>query len=247
MQNNKYIHTNFYIDTVSRCHSLLIVLSGRCITESVFYISTRKREVVIIKRLEDDNMPYIICNNDNYLHRNKKNNFSIVHNMEEASKWSDAQKADNVCTINAKELTQKYGLEVKYVSQENKVINPPAKPIELEYDILDKVKEISEFTKQIEERKLYLIEMIHTVDLEIVDIEHAAEFYNLNASQGYKLYKLLHDSRIKRRELKDELEKINLSLGTSIRSVNMENLERSIIGLEHRQYTPRINKELFGV
>ena len=152
-----------------------------------------------------------------------------------------------MCTINAKELTQKYGLEVKYVSQENKVINPPAKPIELEYDILDKVKEISEFTKQIEERKLYLIEMIHTVDLEIVDIEHAAEFYNLNASQGYKLYKLLHDSRIKRRELKDELEKINLSLGTSIRSVNMENLERSIIGLEHRQYTPRINKELFGV
>ena len=149
--------------------------------------------------------------------------------------------------INAKELTQKYGLEVKYVSQENKIINPPAKPIELEYDILDKVKEISEFTKQIEERKLYLIEMIHTVDLEIVDIEHAAEFYNLNASQGYKLYKLLHDSRIKRRELKDELEKINLSLGTSIRSVNMENLERSIIGLEHRQYTPRINKELFGV
>ena len=80
-----------------------------------------------------------------------------------------------------------------------------------------------------------------------VDIEHAAEFYNLNASQGYKLYKLLHDSRIKRRELKDELEKINLSLGTSIRSANMENLERSIIGLEHRQYTPRINKELFGV
>ena len=127
-------------------------------------------------------MPYIICNNDNYLYRDNKNRFSIVHIMENATKWSDAQKAENVCKINAKELTQKYGLEVKYVSQENKVINPPAKPIELEYDILDKVKEISEFTKQIEERKLYLMEMIHTVDLEIVDIEHAAEFYNLNAS-----------------------------------------------------------------
>ena len=138
-------------------------------------------------------------------------------------------------------------MEVKYVSQENKVVSPPAKPIELDYDILDRIKEISEFTKQIEERRLYLMEMIHTIELEIVDIEHAAEFYNLNASQGYKLYKLLHDSRIKRRELKDELEKINLSLGTSIRSANMENLERSIIGLEHRQYTPRINKELFGV
>lgn len=213
----------------------------------VFYTSTLKREVVIIKGLEDDNMPYMICNNDNYLHRNKKNHFSVVHTMENATTWSDAQKADNVCAINAKELVLKYGLEVKYVSQENKVVNPPAKPIELEYDILDKVKEISEFTKQIEKRRLYLMEIIHTIDLEIVDIEHAAEFYNLNASQGYKLYKLLHDARNRRREYKDELEKINLSLGTSIRSVNMENLERSILGLDNRQYTPRINKELFGV
>lgn len=192
-------------------------------------------------------MPYIICNNDNYLYRDKKNCFSIVHQMADATTWSNIQKANNVYAINAKEIIKKYGLEVKYVSQENKVVNPPAKPTELEYDILDKVKEISEFTKQIEERRLYLMEMIHTVDLEIVDIEHAAEFYSLNASQGYKLYKLLHDARIKRREYKDELEKINLSLGTSIRSDNMENLERSILGLNNRQYAPRINKELFGV
>lgn len=138
-------------------------------------------------------------------------------------------------------------MEVKYVSQENKVLNPVAKPIELEYDILNKVKEISTFTKEIEERRLYLMEMVHNIDLEIVDIEHAAEFYILNASQGYKLYKMLHDTRIQRRSYKDELEKINLSLGTSIRSANMENLEKSIVGMEHRKYEPRVNKELFGV
>ena len=80
-----------------------------------------------------------------------------------------------------------------------------------------------------------------------MDIEHAAEFYNLNASQGYKLYKLLHDARNRRREYKNELEKINLSLGTSIRSINMENLQRSILGLDGKQYAPRINKELFRV
>ena len=51
-------------------------------------------------------MPYIICNNDNYLNRNKKNHFSIVHTMEEATKFNDAQKAENVRTINVKELTQ---------------------------------------------------------------------------------------------------------------------------------------------
>ena len=193
------------------------------------------------------NMPYIICNNDNYLKRDKNNHLSIVHTMSEATKWNDITKANNVCKNNIKKLVQTYGLEVKYVSQENKVINPIAKPIELGYDILDRVKEISEFTKQLEERRLYLMEMIHTVDLNIVDIEHAAEFYTLNASQGYKLYKMLHDARIKRRDYKDELQKIESTLGTSIRSANMNNLEKSILGLEHRQYTPRVNKELFGV
>lgn len=191
-------------------------------------------------------MSYILCNNDNYFCQTKKKGMHIVHTMGEAQKWNAIEKANNVLKTLPKDFSH-YHLEVKYVSSQNKVINPPAKPIELEYDILDKVKEISEFTKQIEERRLYLMEMIHTVDLEIVDIEHAAEFYNLNASQGYKLYKLLHDARNRRREYKDELEKINLSLGTSIRSTNMENLERSILGLDNRQYTPRINKELFGV
>ena len=83
--------------------------------------------------------------------------------------------------------------------------------------------------------------------MEIVDIEHAAEFYNLNASQGYKLYRLLHDSRVKRRGVKDELQKINFALGSSIGNLDLENLERSILGLDNRKYTPRINKELFGV
>ena len=63
----------------------------------------------------------------------------------------------------------------------------------------------------------------------------------------YKLYKLLHNSRIKRREIKDELQKINYTLGISIRSINVANLESRILGLDNRKYTPRINKELFGV
>ena len=48
-------------------------------------------------------------------------------------------------------------------------------------------------------------------------------------------------------ELKNELDKINYVLGTTISSTNMDNLERSILGLNNKQYTPRINKELFGV
>lgn len=192
-------------------------------------------------------MSYIICNDDNYLLQTPKG-YSITNNMECATKWKKNSSAKNVCaTVNGSKKFQAYQLEVKYITQENHITNPPAIETELKYDILEKVKEISEFTKNIEERRLYLMEKIHEADLDIVDIEHAAEFYSLNASQGYKLYKMLHDIRRKRREYKDELEKINLSLGTSIRSKNMENLERSIIGLNNRKYEPRINRALFGV
>jgi len=149
-------------------------------------------------------MPYIICDNDNYLCQTTEG-FLIVHDIQAASKWTKIDKANNVCKcINNYKKFQCYKLAVKYILQDNKVMNPPAKPIELEYDILDRVREIAEFTKQVEERRLYLMEMVHKADLEIVDIEHAAEFYNLNASQGYKLYKLLHDARNRRREYKTE-------------------------------------------
>lgn len=192
-------------------------------------------------------MPYIICNDDNYLKQDKKCRYSIVHEMSEATKWSNLTKASNVQKRNPNKLCVKYQLEVKYVSQKNSAYNPVAQQIELGYDILDKVKEISAFSKEIEERRLYLIEMIHNIDLEIVDIEHAAEFYILNAAQGYKIYKMLHDARTKRRSYKDELKKIDLSLGTSIRSKNMENLQKSIVGLDNRKYEPRVIKELFEI
>ena len=192
-------------------------------------------------------MSYIICNDDNYLKQDKKCRYSIVHEMSEATKWSNLTKASNVQKRNPNKLCVKYQLEVKYVSQKNSAYNPVAQQVELGYDILDKVKEISAFSKEIEERRLYLIEMIHNIDLEIVDIEHAAEFYILNAAQGYKIYKMLHDARIKRRNYKDELKKIDLSLGTSIRSKNMENLQKSIVGLDNRKYEPRVIKELFEI
>ena len=194
-------------------------------------------------------MPYIIHDNNNYLIQNKKGQWSIANNIISATRWDEIEKANNVLNHNCKQIEKlkNFNWEVKCISQKDEATNLSSEPIELNYDILEKVKEIHAFTKELEKRKSYLNGELSKIDLEIVDVEHAAEFYNLNASQGYKLYKLLHDLRVKRREVKDELQKINLTLGTSVKSENMENLERSILGLDNRQYTPRINKELFGV
>ena len=38
-------------------------------------------------------MAYIICNNDNYINRDKKNHFNIVSSMDKATKWNDITKA----------------------------------------------------------------------------------------------------------------------------------------------------------
>lgn len=176
----------------------------------------------------------------------KDGRYSITKDYKKAMSWKKITKANNVIERLPKNL-RSYNLSPKYVEQEYGEIKSPAKPIELEYDILDKVRNISAFAREIEERRLYLIEQLQIIDLEIVDIQHAAEFYTLSASQGYKLYKLLHNTMVQRRSYKDELKKIDLSLGTSIRKENMENLERSIQGMGMRKYTPRINKALFDV
>ncbi len=192
-------------------------------------------------------MTYIICDDKNhYLHCTASSKFKVVSSIKEATKWKRKQTVNNILIYNCnrKDLKE-FSWKAKYLTPENEMTEEPAGPVDLDFDILDKIKEISSFTKQLENRRLYLIEEIHNADLEIVDIEHAAEFYNLNASEGYKLYKLLHEVRIKRRNLKDELQKIELILGCSMKSSNIENLEKSVLGLDTRKYTPRINKELF--
>lgn len=193
-------------------------------------------------------MAYIICNeNDGYLVSDSRGRY-ICDNYDQATKWEKIDKANHVLNALGKKYVM-HNLKVKYISSENGKVNKPAKEINLGCNILEKVKEIKCFSSEVEERRLYLLEKRQELDLELVDIQHAAEFYKLNASQGYKLYRLLHDVTNERRYVKDELKKIDLLLGASIKTRSMENVEKSIEILEsnNRKYTPRVNKALFGV
>ena len=40
---------------------------------------------------------------------------------------------------------------------------------------------------------------LERIRLEIIDIEHAAEFYDLDLYKGWKVYKMLQDARKRRR------------------------------------------------
>lgn len=206
-------------------------------------------------------MPYVICNDSYYVHRDAKGHYFLSEDIMGSIQWSKHSKAESVLNNSIKYQFKNFNLRVKYIESIIKAAaemttkqscqtiesKPVSQPDEFDCDIFEKVDNFCKFVKLAETRKPYIANKIHELELEITDIEHAAEFYELNASQGYKIYKLLHDVRVQRRKLKDELEKINYIMESKIDIKDMEHLKNRIAGLDNRKYMPRINKELFGV
>lgn len=188
-------------------------------------------------------MFYVIGDGESYLNISG-NECAVVDNIDTATKWEKAKDANKAHQNLIKTLRQA-GFQVRRI--EDGIVASQIEEVELGFDILEKADEILELAKRAEKRAAYLNEQIRQVDLSIVDIEHAAEFYNLNAAQGYELYKMLHDARIRRRKLKNEMDKIHYFLGSKTSSGGMENLKKSIAGLDNRKYRPRVINELFGV
>lgn len=189
-------------------------------------------------------MSYILCNGNNYFAQTHEKGMYIAHSVDEALKWRDIGKANNTLKTLPKQF-RKYHLEAKFVYKNDNVLEKMND--NTDYDFYENLANMLDFIKRLEERKQYLIEEIKKVELEIVDIEHAAEFYNLNASQGYKIYKMLHEARNKRRILKDEEMRINMTLGTKLRKDSLDDLLSRINGMDNRKYSPRVNAELFNV
>lgn len=81
----------------------------------------------------------------------------------------------------------------------------------------------------------------------IQDIQHKAEFDDLGAAEGYKLYKLLQGKRQERRRAKDALNILScipneLSGNANLASQRIKETEATV---QARSYTPRELPELF--
>ena len=99
--------------------------------------------------------------------------------------------------------------------------------------------------KNVSDRKQELIAEQQRVDLEIVDIQHYIELGNFNAYNGWLASKMLQNKLRQRRKIKDELLIINSIGSTQINAASIENLHKSVNGLNTRKYTPRVLSELF--
>ena len=187
-------------------------------------------------------MKYCVTDGTDYIVRDSNNKYSLSNDIRKANTWEHIKKAENFLISFPKNVKRNAAdFYVKVVEQDEDVIDK----IELNFEIENFVDEIFEKTKLLKQRLSYLKSELSRLDKERVDIEHAAEFYNLSASQGYNLYKRLHNNAIERRKVKDEIYKITTIFGSQINSTGAENIKKSFKGLEGRSYTPRVLSELF--
>ena len=196
-------------------------------------------------------MAFILRNDKDFLKQGLDSRYYITQNSSEATKWKDITKANNV--LDSLRLTKRfknYHLRVEQVEMNEENSISEAKPfysfrnLGLSDDLQDRLQEIQDLADDIANKRIKLIEEISDCDKRIVDIEHAAEFYQLNAAQGYKVYKRLHEVRNCRRKCKRELQIVELAFD-NINQRLLATIDKNIRHQEQCKYTPRLEKELF--
>ena len=92
-----------------------------------------------------------------------------------------------------------------------------------------------------------LKDKLSQVDMEICDIQHYIEFFSLDAAKGYKAYRMLKERLVRRREIKDEMAKVNLFLSGTSSDFSSGKVLRQLKNMDSTGYQPRILSELFGL
>jgi len=91
---------------------------------------------------------------------------------------------------------------------------------------------------------------IKQADLETADILHKMEFTRADVVRGYRLYRMVHDCRIRRRKAKDRAEFLQIVLDSGLlqplQAMN-ERYQTYQNYLQTRTYRPRVREDLFDV
>lgn len=138
------------------------------------------------------------------------------------------------------------------IDKEDINVNPAIEQHMVEFkgltdNILDKMLDVETYVSNLKKYLTVLDSELDRIYLEIIDIEHAAEFYDLDMYKGWKLYKMLQDARLRRRKYKDEKAKIEYILKSNFVDCTNNAITNYIKSMNNRQYSPRVLKELFNV
>lgn len=187
----------------------------------------------------------------NSLSKNLRDNFYIIEikmNDDDSknavdyfvSDKADRESSKDKCISSVKESTCK-NLDIDKIKQD---ISMPVKT-----DELDRIKKdvnlFSDTLKDLRKRKQELFDLQSEVDKEISDIYHYIELSNLNAYQGWLMYKMLQYRLKRRRVIKDELSIIKHLIDSNIDTQSLSDIQTMIKNMDNRKYTPRVLSDLF--
>lgn len=208
----------------------------------------------------EERLYYITDTYGTYYTINASNRLVATNNQEQATKFT-LTKANSIIQTMVKPM-QKY----QYVIREDRsesVNTETAKVHKVEVSEADcfqtmfdteefawndYISTLIQFCSDLRQYRTNLNYLLSQVDKEICDIMHYIEFNTLDAANGYKMYKMLRDCRLRRRKIKDDLEKVNMiipALGSAELLGNLKTCLNQMNGLDHRKYTPRVLDDLF--
>lgn len=208
-------------------------------------------------------MPWVITNGKNYVAKDKDGKSKTTPSLACALRFADRKAVDNYCKSLPKSLKNLcyYPTFVQdEIEQQEADVEEPAlhktitvaSPAEvLDQSILDpetfttKIQSFQEFVASAMRQRPLLVDAQKHAEAEIKDIEHAVEFYNYNAAEGYMMFRKLKDARMRRRQYKDAIAWIDIFMESNPRPVAEANTVNRIRGMQHRQYSPAALPELF--
>ena len=190
---------------------------------------------------------YVLYNQKYYLMQNAIKQFVPTTELNEAFQFNDKTKAENAL-VNLPKQMRNLGYFVQQV-------DTPTKPVDfdqlnseselVDYDsALAQIGSFCDLHDQIVARATWVEYKLQEVENKIQDVLHAIEFNSYNASDGYKIYKLLHDLRLERRKYKDE-QIIADVMKSGFAGSNWELVRTRVDDLKDRQYHVREMEELF--
>ena len=189
-------------------------------------------------------MPYVLTNDKNWLMYNAARQFIATPDVNQAQQFTTAAKAENA-RFNLPKPLKNLGYHVQFIGMAIDPVDIDAdiEPIDL-HDGLDTISAILDLHKQCAAQQQWLENRLCETQSKICDIEHAIEFYNYNARDGYKMYKRLKELRLERRKYKDALLVCEI-MASSFGSTDWVELDGRLPNLAERVYKPRFYPELF--
>ena len=210
----------------------------------------------------NDKRYYIIDTHGNYYKLGSDNNLVFAKSSSEATSFTireanlrigSGRKAKFYTILEAEEATapvQGVAPDEVYNAPEYDTVTKPTMFDTLHNNWEEKLSELCYMSNHIREYQADLNQMLSDVDKEICDILHFIEFYSPDDEKLLQASKMLQERRMRRREIKDEMEKTALMRETFLDGTFRIKVHQSLEQMERmkaRIYTPRKLSDLFDV